>query len=90
MYNNLNEHFGRERQEGTGHILLGVGVNLKEVTNSRVNPNFTTPPSSPSSLTPCYENLVFIQDNSFYLIGFNILITCLLYNIWQFWGENTC
>ena len=90
MYNNLNEHFGRERQEGTGHILLGVGVNLKEVTNSRVNNNFTTPPSSPSSLTPSYENLVFIQDNSFYLISFNILITCLLYNIWQFWGENTC
>ena len=67
---------------------FGVGVNLKEVTNSRVNPNFTTPRSSPSSLTPSYENLVLIQDKNSYLISFNILITCLLYNIWAFWGEN--
>ena len=99
MYYNLNEQFGRERGgvkmnwsvtiRDWSHT-FGGRVNLKEVTNSRVNPNFTTPPSSPSSLTPSYKNLVLIQDKSSYLISFNILITCLLYNIWEFWGENTC
>ena len=33
---------------------------------------------------------MLIQDKSSYLISFNILITCLLYNILEFWGENTC
>ena len=34
------------------------------------------------SLQISYENLVLDQDNSFYLISLNILITCLLNNVW--------
>ena len=29
-----------------------------------------------------FENLVFDQDNNFYLISLSILITCLLDNVW--------
>ena len=36
------------------------------------------------SLQISYENLVLDQDNSFYLISLNILITCLLNNVWIF------
>ena len=41
------------------------------------------------SLKRTYENLVLDQDN-FYLISLNILITCLLDNVWILLGEVTC
>ena len=31
--------------------------------------------------------LVVDQDNNFYLISLNILITCLLDNVWMLWRE---
>ena len=34
------------------------------------------------SLQIGYENLVLDQDNNSYLISLNILITCLLNNVW--------
>ena len=34
------------------------------------------------SLQIGYENLVLDQDNNFYLTSLNILITCLLNNVW--------
>ena len=34
------------------------------------------------SLYISHENLVLDQDSSFYLISLNILITCLLNNVW--------
>ena len=39
---------------------------------------------------PCklvFENLVLNQDSSFYMISFNILITCLLNNVWILKGK---
>ena len=32
-------------------------------------------------------NLVLDQDNNFYLISLNILITCLLNNVWIWWEK---
>ena len=37
-----------------------------------------------------FETLVLNQDSSFYLTSFNILITCLLNNIWILKGEVSC
>ena len=47
------------------------------------------PSSCNTSLWISYETLVVDQDNDFPLIILNILITCLLDNVWRLWGEVT-
>ena len=36
------------------------------------------------------KNLVLDQDNNFYLISLNTLITCLLDDVWTIQGEVRC
>ena len=42
-----------------------------------------------TSLYISYDEFVSDQDNNFYLISLNILITCLLCNVWILQGEVT-